>query len=77
MVGQQSPRVSTSSYDGEIQALFYGFDMDRLLKGLLSELMFGNTGAGIPTCARNANPDASYQVDSVDTVTTEKPLNRR
>ena len=42
-VSDKSPIVSTSSHSG-IQALFYGFDMDRMLKGLLSELALGNMG---------------------------------
>ena len=63
--------VSASSYTGQIQALFYGFDMSRMLKGLLSELMFGNMGAVIPTYVRSDNSNAVYQVDSVNTSTDE------
>ena len=43
-VGSKSPRVTTTKESGGIQAVFYGFDMARMLKGLLSELMFGNIG---------------------------------
>ena len=68
--------MSTSSYAAEIQALFYGFDVARILEGMLSELTFGDTAVSIPTYGRrNANSDASYQVDSVNTVTNEKRLN--
>ena len=38
------PRVITSEEAGGIQAVFYGFDMAMMLKGLLSELLFGNVG---------------------------------
>ena len=65
------PRVPTSSYDGETQALFYGSGMGMVLKCLLSELTFGNMGGWveIPTYIRNDNSDASYQVDASNTVT--------
>ena len=62
-MSNNSPRAPTSSYSGEIRTLFYGFDIDRMLKVLLSELMFGNMGVGIPTYVRNDNPDASNRVD--------------
>ena len=48
-VGNKSPRVPTSSYSAEIQELFYGCDMARMLKGLLDALMFGNMRSAIPT----------------------------
>ena len=54
-VSNKSPRVPTSSYAGEIQAVFYGFDMARMLKGLLAELLIGNIGVEIPTYVRNDN----------------------
>ena len=74
-VSNKSPRVATSSFAGEIQAVFYGFDMARMLKGLLAELLFGSVGAEIPTYVRNDNSTAVYQVDSADTVTNAKRLN--
>ena len=37
-------RVETASFAGEIQAVFYGPDMARMLKALLSELLLGNIG---------------------------------
>ena len=61
----------TPSYDGEIQALFYGFDMSTMLKCLLAELTSGNMGAEVPTYVRNDNPDAVYQVDAVNTAANE------
>ena len=70
-VSGESPRVATSSFAGEIQAVFYGFDMARTLKGLMAELIFGNIGVRIPTFARNDNSAVLYQVDSVNTVTNE------
>ena len=51
-VSNESPSVATSSFSGEIQAAFYGFDMAMMLKGLLAELLFGNIGKEIPTYAR-------------------------
>ena len=48
--------------------------MDRMLKGLLAELMFGNTGVAIPTYVRSDNSDAVYQVELVNTVANEKRL---
>ena len=53
------------------QALFYGFDMARMSKGLLSGLAFGNMGVEIPTYVRNDNSDALYQAGSVNTVANE------
>ena len=67
----KSPRVATSSYAGEIQALFYGFDAARFLKEMLAELLFGNVGCSINTDVRNDNPDAAYHMDSMNTVTHE------
>ena len=56
--------VSASSYAGEIQALFYGFDVCVCVgvKGLWEELIFGNVGARIPTYVRNDNSDAAYKI---------------
>ena len=68
-VSDKSPRVATSSFPGEIQAVFYGFDMARMLKGLMAELLFGNIGVGIPTLAINDNSTVVYQVGSVNKVT--------
>ena len=58
-----------------IQALFYGFDMTRILEGLLAELRFWNLGVEIPTYVRSDNADAVYRVDSANTATDEKRLN--
>ena len=63
--------MSTSSFSGKIQAVFYGSDMARMLKGLLSGLAFVDIGVDIPTYVRNDNTDAAYRVDSVNTVTAE------
>ena len=45
-----------------------------MLNVILSELLFGNMGAAIPTYVRNDNADAAYQVDSSNSVTSEKRL---
>ena len=45
-VSNKSPRVATSSFAGEIQAVCYGFDMARMLKGLMAELFFWKLGSG-------------------------------
>ena len=50
--------------------------MVRTLKGLLSELTRGNMGAEIPTYVRSDNSDAAFHVESVNTGTREKRLNR-
>ena len=52
--------------------MFYGFDMARTFKGLLTELMFGDIWVGIPAYVRSDNSDALYQVDSVNAVTNGK-----
>ena len=39
-VSGECPRVSTSRFSGEIQAVFYGFDMTMILKGIMPELLF-------------------------------------
>ena len=66
-----SPRAATSSYAGEIEALFYVVDMAREAKVLLSEVMFGNVGAGTPTYVRNDNSDAVHPVATSNTATSE------
>ena len=63
--------MSASSYAGGIPSLFYGFDMARMLKGLLAELMFRNMGVEIPTYVRNDNSDSLYKVDPSNTATNE------
>ena len=70
-VSNKSPRVATSSFAGEIQAAFYGFDMARMLKCLMADLLIGNIGVRIPTFARNNNSTVLYQAGSVNTVTNE------
>ena len=54
-VSNKSPRATASEESGVTQAAFYGFDMARMLKGLLAELLFGNIGVAIPTYVRNDN----------------------
>ena len=54
-VRNQSPIVPTSSYTGEMQALFYGFGMAGVLKGLLEELLFG-IGRGVCVCVWGYQP---------------------
>ena len=49
--------------------------MARALKGLMGEILFGDTGAKIPTYVRNGNSAVVYQVDSANTVTNGKRLN--
>ena len=71
----KNPRVSTSSYAGEIQALFYGPDMAGMSKVLLAELTSVNMGVEIPTYVRNDNSVAAYRADSVNTVKGEKRPN--
>ena len=63
--------ADTSSFAGEIHAIFYGFDMARMSKCVLSELLFGNIGEAIPTFSRNDNSAVLRQVESVNTVTHE------
>ena len=48
--------------------MFYGFDMARMSKGLLGDLLVGNIGVEIPTYVRNDNRTVAYQVDSVKAV---------
>ena len=74
-VCSESPRLPTSSFAWELQAMFYGFDMARMLTGILGELSFANVGVEIPTYMRNDNSGAVYQVDSVNTVDNEKRTN--
>ena len=73
-VGNKSPRVATSSYSG-VHALFNGFDMSRMLKGILAELTVGDIGVETPTYVRIGNSGALYHVASVNTATSEKRLN--
>ena len=70
--GNKSPRVTTSEEAGATQAVFYGFDMARMLKGLLSELLVGNIGVEIPTYVRNDNCTIMYQVEPTKSVSNEK-----
>ena len=60
---------------GNTRIVLRSFDMARALKGLLGELTFGNMGAEIHTYVRDDSSDASYRVDSVNTVPNEKRLN--
>ena len=70
-VGNKTPKVATTSFAGGIQAVLYVFDMARMLKGLLSELLLGNIGEGVPTFSRNDNSAVVYQVVPVNTATNE------
>ena len=49
--------------------------MDRAIKGLMAELLFGDIGLKMPTFVRIDNSTAVYQVDPRNTVTNEKRLN--
>ena len=69
------PRVTTSKEAGEIQAVFYGCDMAMMLKGLLSDLLFGNIGVEIPTYVRNDNCTLLYHVESAKSVSSGKRPN--
>ena len=70
----KSPRATTSKESGVIQAVFYGFDMARMLKGLLGELLFGNIGVVISTYVRNDNFKIPQQVEYIKSVSGEKRL---
>ena len=54
--------VATSSYAGEIQAAYHGFDTSRYLKSTISELLFGNGNISIGAMVRN---DSSSVVEHV------------
>ena len=45
--------------------------MDRMLKGLLADLIFLNMGEGVQTYVRNDSSESAYQVDSANTATKE------
>ena len=64
-------RATTSTCAGEIRSLFYGIDMAMAMEGLLEELIFGNTGVGIPTYVHSGSSDALYQAGSANTVGSE------
>ena len=74
-MGNKSPRLTTTKEYGAIQAVFYGFDMARMLKGLLAELVFGNIGVGVSTYVRRDNLKILRQVGSPKSVSAEKRLN--
>ena len=76
-VSDESPRVSTSSFAGNIQDAFYGFDIARMLEGHMAELLFGNIGWGfrlLLTFVRNDNSTVLYPVDSVGEVANGERL---
>ena len=77
-VGKKSPKDSTSSYDAVVVVVIsvvLWFRHAGMLKGLLGELTFGNTGSEIPKYVRIDNSDVSHRVDSENTATTAKRLN--
>ena len=49
-------RVETSSYAGEIQAAFRGFDTVLFLRSLLAGLLIGNENVDVWAKVRNDNP---------------------
>ena len=67
--------MATSSYAGEIQAIFYGRDASRYLKSILSELLFGNEGVRTNTCVKNDNKDEVCRVHPINAVEKAKRLN--
>ena len=71
----KSPRVATSSYAGEIQAVFYCFDAARFLKSLSPVLLFGNEGAGVETRVRSDNSSFVENAHSINSVTNGRRLN--
>ena len=50
--GSESHRSPTSGYAWEIQALFYGIDMARALKGILEELTLCIRGRNTNVCKK-------------------------
>ena len=61
--------VMTSSYAGEIEAAFRGFDTSRFLKSMISELTYGNENVDISTRIRNGNPRVVEHARSINSVT--------
>ena len=51
-VSNKIPRVPTSSYAGEIPSLFYGFGMEGMLKGILSDFLFGKRSGDTDICPK-------------------------
>ena len=70
----KSPRVAKSKKAGSTQAVYYGFDMARTLKGLLWELLFVDIGVAIPTYVRSDSCKITYQVGLLKTAPKEKLL---
>ena len=74
-VSNKSPRATKSKESGVIQQFFYVFDMARMLKGLLPELLFGNIGVELPTYVRNNNYKILQQAESTKSVSLGKRPN--
>ena len=70
-VSNKSTRPTTSRFARGISS-FFGIDMARAMKGLFSELIFGNMAVSIPTYVRNDNSAAAYQVGTLNAVTNGK-----
>ena len=66
--------VETSSYAGEIQDLFLGFDTSRCLKITLSGLSFGNGNIATETRIRNDNSGVVEHAHSINSVANERRL---
>ena len=74
-MGNESPRVATSSIAGRIQAAFYGPTWPGCRKAYLPNYCLGILGVEIPTYVRNSNSTVVNRIDSAKTVTNEKRLN--
>ena len=51
----KSHMAETSSYEGQIQAVFYGCYTVRFLKISVADFLFGNEGVDVETRVRNGN----------------------
>ena len=56
-------------------ARFYVFDTSRLLKSLVSELLFGNEGSGVETSARYDNSSVVVRARAINSVSNGRRLN--
>ena len=70
-----SLRGSTSSYGGEIQSAFRGFDTARFVKSTLSGLICGNENVAIETRMRNGKPIVVEHLRSINPITKERRQN--
>ena len=71
----KTERVATSSFAGEIQAIYTAIDLGSVLRTLFSELLYGHSKGKVNVVVKNDNMGLVHRINSITAMPQERRLN--